>query len=339
MKAAVWYGGKDVRIEDLPDPHVNKNEVLVKVKSSGICGSDVHAFEGRSKRRVPPLVMGHEFAGVVAETGAGVQSLENGDRVVVEPKISCGRCEACRNGESNICSELRFIGLHVPGAFAEYVSVPAGSCYRLPDTISFDEASLIEPLSVSRHAVDITSTKAGGNLLIVGSGVVGLLIMMVAKTRTGCDVFVSDIIDYKLDLAKKLGANSVINSRREDPVKKVKELTNGKGVDAVIEAVGIQDSLQLALAAVKSGGHVTITGLQAQTVQIDVMRLVTNEITIRGDYLYTRGDFETSLDLITNGNVQLKPLITHTFSLTDIGKAVDVVTDASKEHVKILLRP
>lgn len=339
MKAAVWHGGKDVRIEDLPEPRIDKDGVLVKVKSSGICGSDVHAFEGKSKRRVPPLVMGHEFAGVVADIGTDVQDFQCGDRVVVEPKISCGKCPPCQSGRTNICLELKLVGLHAPGAFAEYIAVPAEACYKLPDYISFDEASLVEPLSVATHTVNVTPTKMGDSLLVIGAGVVGLLIMMVARSRVGCDVFVTDLIDYKLDLARKLGANAVVNSGRQDATKIVRELTNGKGVDAVIEAVGVQDTLQYALGVVKKGGNITVTGLQVQDIQIDIMKLVTNEINLKGVYLYAPGDFKTSLGLITNGIVQLKPLITHTFPLTEIAKAVDVLTSTKGDHVKIVLNP
>jgi L-iditol 2-dehydrogenase len=339
MKAAVWYGGKDVRIEEVPDPKVSSDEVLVRVKSAGICGSDAHAFEGKSKRRVPPLVMGHEFSGVVAGVGTGVLGFQNGDRVVVEPVVSCGVCEPCSNGRTNICNEIRFIGLHIPGAFAEYVAVPARKCYKLPDSISFDEAALVEPLSVAAHTVNMTPTKVGDNLLVIGSGVIGLMVLQVARRRVGGNVFVSDLIDYKLDLAKRLGANGIIHSGREDVSQTVRELTKGKGVDAVIEAVGVQETLQQALSAVKKGGEVTITGLLEQIIQVDVMKLVTNEITMRGDYLYTSGDFKTSLNLITNGTVHVKPLITHTFHLRDIARAVRVLTEGKEQHIKILLRP
>jgi 2-desacetyl-2-hydroxyethyl bacteriochlorophyllide A dehydrogenase len=339
MKAAVWHGGKDVRIEEVPDPKVNADEVLVRVKSAGICGSDAHAFEGKSKRRVPPLVLGHEFSGVVADIGTGVAGFQNGDRVVVEPVMSCGTCEPCRNGRTNICMQIRFIGLHIPGAFAEYIAVPANKCYKLPDIVSFDEATLVEPLSVATHAVKMTPTNVGDNLLIIGSGVIGLMILQVAKHRVGGNVFVADLIDYRLDVAKKLGADATIHSGRDDLSNRVKELTKGKGPDAVIEAVGIQDTLQQALAAVKKGGAVTITGLLQQVMQVDIMKLVTSEITIRGDYCYTSAEFRASLDLLATKTMQLKPLITHSFPLRNIADAVDVLTEGKEQHIKILLRP
>jgi L-iditol 2-dehydrogenase len=336
VHAAVWYGGKDVRIEELPIPRVNNRDVLVKVKSSGICGSDLHAFEGRSKRRVPPLVMGHEFAGIVADAGVDVQDFRNGDRIVVEPKLSCGKCDACRNGKTNICSDLKFIGLHAPGGFAEYVKVPAEDCHKLPDDVSFDEASIIEPLAVAIHALEITPKKTD-DLLVIGAGVVGLLITMVAAKTTGRNVIVSDVFDYKLELAKKLGASVAINSKSRSLSEKVVELTIGKGVDAVIEAVGIQQTLQQAMTAVKKGGHVTVTGLQEQEMLIDVMKLVNHEITLRGGYLYTTADFEASLSLAASKALPLSALVTHAFPLTEISKAVAALTNPTEEPIKILL--
>jgi len=339
MKAAVWHGGKDIRIEDVPDPIVKADEVLVRVKSAGICGSDAHAFEGKSKRRVPPLVLGHEFSGVVADIGTGVLGFQNGDRVVVEPIMSCGTCEPCRNGRTNICMQIRFIGLHIPGAFAEYIAVPARNCYKLPDNVSFDDAALVEPLSVATHATNMTPTKVGDNLLIIGSGVIGLMILQVARQRVGGKVFVTDLIDYKLDLARKLGADATIHSGRDDLSNRVKELTRGKGADAVIEAVGIQETLQQALNAVKKGGAVTITGLLQQIMQVDIMKVVTSEITIRGDYCYTSAEFKASLDLLATGTMKLKPLVTHSFPLRSIADAVDALTGGKEQPIKILLRP
>ena len=338
MRAAVWYGGKNVRIEDLPVPGLNSRDVLVKVKSSGICGSDLHAFEGRSKRRVPPLVMGHEFAGIVADAGLEVQDFRNGDRIVVEPKIFCGKCDACRNGKTNICSDLKFIGLHAPGAFAEYVKVPAEDCHKLPDNVSFDEASLIEPLAVAIHALEVTPKKTG-DLLVIGAGVVGLLVTIVAAKTTRANVTVSDVLDYKLELAKKLGASVIVNSKRQDLSEKVGELTLGKGVDAVVEAVGIQQTLQQAMTAVKKGGHVTVTGLQEKEMLIDVMKLVDHEITLRGGYMYTTADFEASLNLAATKTLPLNTLVTHVFPLIDISKAVAILTNPNEEHIKILLTP
>jgi len=312
---------------------------LYGYKSVGICGSEAQAFQGKSKRRVPPLVMGHEFAGVVADAGTGVRNFQNGDRVVVEPLISCGACEPCSMGRSNICLEVKLVGLHIPGAFAEYVAVPAKKCHKLADSVSFDMAAVVEPLSVGTHAVAITPAELGDNLLVIGSGIVGLMVLQVAKPRVGGKVFVSDLIDYKLELAKTLGADAVVRTGKEDLINKIGQLTNGKGVDAVIEAVGVQDTLQQALTVVKKGGNITVAGMLEGMIQLDVIRLVANEITIRGDYCYTTAEFKTALNFVANGTVQVRPLITHVFSLEEMARAVDILAEGKEKHVKIILRP
>ncbi|RLI37795.1 galactitol-1-phosphate 5-dehydrogenase, partial [Candidatus Bathyarchaeota archaeon] len=173
MKAAIWYGGKDIRIEDVPKPEIRSDEVLVEVKAVGICGSELHAYEGISKRRRPPLIMGHEFSGVIAEIGGEVEGFKKGDRVVVDPLNRCGVCEQCTAGRGNICRNVKLLGLHVSGAFAEYVPAPARNCYKLPDHVSFEEGSVVEPLSVGVHAVNRTPIKLGDTVLVVGAGVIG----------------------------------------------------------------------------------------------------------------------------------------------------------------------
>ncbi|MFQ6096069.1 MAG: zinc-binding dehydrogenase, partial [Candidatus Bathyarchaeia archaeon] len=167
-KAAVWYGGKDIRIEEVPEPDLGLNDVLVRVKAVGVCGSDLHAYEGISKRRVPPLVMGHEIAGQIVELGRDVKGLQRKDRVVVQPVLSCGECEQCRSGNENICRNMRLMGLHVPGGFAEYIAVPAKRCFGMPDQTTFEEACLTEPLSVAVHVVNNLPIGVDGTILIVG---------------------------------------------------------------------------------------------------------------------------------------------------------------------------
>jgi len=251
VKVAMWHGGKDIRIEDAPKPRIKRGEALIRVRAVGICGSELHVYEGISKRRVPPLVMGHEFSGEVAEVEDGGCGNPKGDRVAVEPIIRCGTCEQCARGRSNICSNMRLMGLHMTGAFAEYVAVPAEKCYKIPDNVSFEEGSTAEPLSVGLHAVNRASIGLGDAVVVLGAGVIGLMSVQAAKIAGAAKVLVTDLFDYRLKLARKLGADAVINVKEEDPVKVVMELTDGKGVDAILEAVGIQKTMQQAMTMVK----------------------------------------------------------------------------------------
>jgi len=339
MKAAVWYGGKDIRIEEMPKPEIKDDAVLIRVKAAGICGSELHAYAGVSKRRVPPLIMGHEFAGEVEEVGKNAEGVEKGDRVVVEPIIRCETCEQCMSGRSNICSNMKLIGLHLPGAFAEYVAVPAEKCYPMPNSLTFEEGSTTEPLSVGIHAVNRASIKLGDTVAILGAGVIGLMTLQAAKLMGAGKLFVTDLMDYRLNLARKLGADMVINSKKEDPVKKILELTNMKGVDAVLEAVGIQATMQQAMSMVKKGGNITAIGMLARTMDLEMLDAVAKETEIRGSYGYTPSEFKSALNLIDAGRADVKSVITHVFSLSDIGKGFETLHEEKDEVVKVVIKP
>jgi L-iditol 2-dehydrogenase len=336
MKAAVWYGGKDIKLEDLPTPKIKDDEVLVKVKAVSICGSDLHAYIGVSKRRIPPLVMGHEFSGEVVKLGSNVKGLKEGERVVLEPVLSCGKCVLCQRGRSNICENMKLVGLHLSGAFSEYVSIPARKCHKLPNSVSFEEASLVEPLAVAVHAVNLTSLEKGEDICIIGSGAVGLMTLQVVKNTNAGKIFVIDMLDYRLGLAKKLGATTTINAKKEDPVKEV--LADG-GVGTVFEAVGHQKTVQQALAMVGKGGKVTIIGMLEATMELGMLDVTVKEIEIRGSYGYTSYDFKLALKLIAEGRVKVKPLITHVLPLRDIAKGFDILSKGSENVIKVILKP
>ena len=339
MKSAVWYGGKDIRIEEVPKPKVTNNEVLVRVKAVGICGSELHAYEGISERRKPPLVMGHEFAGEIAEIGKVVKGLEKGDRVVVEPLIRCGVCEQCMRGQGNVCRNVKLVGLHVSGAFAEYVLVPAGNCHKLPDNVSFEEGSTVKPLAVGVHAVNRTPIKLGDTVVVIGAGIIGMMTLQAAKTAGAEKIFVTDVVDYRLDLAKKLGADVVINSRIEDPVKRVKELTNMKGADVALEAVGTQITVQQAMGMVGIGGRVTVIGMLEKTMSLGMLDAVVKELSIKGSYGFVSDDFKAALALISAGKANVKSMITNVLPLSDIAKGFELLHEKAEGVVKVVLKP
>jgi len=339
MKAAIWYGGKDVRVEEIPEPDVGDCDVLVRVRAVGICGSDLHAYEGISRRRVPPLVMGHEIAGEIADTGRDVKGLKRNDRVVVYPVLSCGECEYCRCGNENLCRDIRFMGLHVLGGFAEYVAVPADRCYKIAPGLAFEKACLTEPLAVAVHVADSSRMRVNDSILIIGAGAVGSMITQVVRLRTSGQIIVTDILDSRLDLAKKLGADVAINSREKDAVEEILTLTDGKGVDVSIEVVGIQSTVQQALASVKKGGTIIAVGLLEKNMEIDMMRVVTNQLELHGSYIYSDYDFRSSISLIANDKVNLQPYLTHIFALEDAQKGFEEMTTNKENVLKVILKP
>jgi len=339
LKAAVWYGGRDVRVEDVPEPKVGFDDVLIKVGAVGICGSDLHAYEGLSKRRVPPLIMGHEFAGDVVELGSNVKGLKKGDRVTVEPILSCGECVPCRRGQYNICLNLRFMGLHTPGALAEYIAAPAHRCYIIPDGLTYEEASLAEPLSIAVHALNRTSMRVDNSILIIGGGIIGSLILQVAKRKTSGQIIVTDLIDQRLRLAESLGADITINAGIEDVHGRVMEATSGQGVDVAIEVVGLQKTVQQAVSSVKKGGSVVAVGLLERLMAVDMMKVVSGEVEIRGSYACAGDDYQTSLNLICNHKVNLEPFLAHIFPLEEVLKGFEAMAGDGDRILKAIIKP
>jgi threonine dehydrogenase-like Zn-dependent dehydrogenase len=337
MKQAWWYGGRDIRIEDKQQRALEGHEVRVRVKAVGICGSELHAYTGASKRRTPPLLMGHEFAGEVAEMGKDACQFKVGERVAIEPLIRCGTCRPCQRGETNICVNRRLVGLHTPGAFAEYVIVPLSICHKMPNGLSFESASFAEPLANAIRAVGQTPLEVGDSLLVLGTGIIGLFVIQIARLRTGGDIIGTDLIEKKLELARRFGANHTINAMKEDVLNRTRELTHGAGVDHSIEVVGDQDTVRQAISATSQGGTVTVIGLMQQLMDLDVMEIVSKEIKLIGHYGYTGHEFATALDFIARGKVDVASLTSKTLPLERIVEGFEMM--AAQTAMKCIITP
>ena len=265
MNALVLTEYNHLEMQDRPRPVPATDELVVRVATCGICGSDVHGFDGSSGRRIPPLVMGHEAAGVVAETGANVREFRAGDRVTFDSTIYCGECRFCRAGQMNLCDRREVLGVSCgdyrrDGAFAEYVLVPERIVYKLPDAMPFEEAAMLEAVSVALHAVAVSDVRGGETALVIGAGMIGLLTLQ-AALAAGCSrVFIADVDATRLALGKQLGATETLHLSGGDLVRRCQELTEGAGVDLVLEAVGRNETVSTAIDAVRKGGTVTLIG-------------------------------------------------------------------------------
>lgn len=339
MKAAVWYGGKDIRIEDTPRPTVKSHGALVRVRSVGICGSELHAYEGISERRRPPLIMGHEFSGEITEVEGNTEHLSEGDRVAVDPVIRCGACEQCLRGRGNVCRNLRLTGLHTSGAFAEYVSVPARNCHKFSHNVSFEEGSIAEPVSVAVHAVNRTPIKLGDTVAVIGAGIIGLMLLQAAKLAGAARVFVTDILEYRLDFARSLGADMTVNAAAEDPVQKIRKATHGLGVNVALEAVGLEVTVRQAMEMAAIEGKLTIIGNLAKTMTLDIQDAVLKEFDIKGSYCYTQEDFRRAVNFIEDRRIDVKSLITNVFPLDEAEKGFELLEKKTDRVLKVLLTP
>ncbi|MBV9760236.1 MAG: galactitol-1-phosphate 5-dehydrogenase [Acidobacteriaceae bacterium] len=313
MKALLLseYGRLDV--VDVPLPRPGRAEVLVRVEACGICGSDVHGFDGTSGRRIPPIIMGHEAAGTVAAIGPGASGPREGDRVTFDSTIYCGYCEFCRRGEMNLCENRQVLGVSTPeyrrsGAFAEYVVVPEHILHQLPEGIAFAEAAMIEPLAVAVHAVAISAVPENGSALVIGAGMIGLLVLQSLRDSGCLRVYVADIDDSRLQLAKQLGAAHTINPKTTDTVSEIMRLTSSKGVDVALEAVGSTPTIKAAVESVRKGGTVTLIGNIAPSAEIPLQTVVSREIRLQGSAA-SSGEYPQCIDMLKRGAVDLKPLI------------------------------
>ncbi len=321
MKALILSEYKKLDIVDLEEPKPSEDDLLIRVQACGICGSDVHGYDGSTGRRLPPIVMGHEAAGIVEAVGGAVKGFRPGDHVTFDSTVFCGRCFYCRRGLVNLCDHREVIGASTPefrrmGAFAEYVTVPARITYSLPDNISFEHAALVEAVSVAVHAMSLTPVALDDTVVVVGAGMIGLLALQAAMLAGAGRVFVIDLDDSRLELARNLGATCTFNSNVCDPISEIRTLTLGRGADIALECVGILPSVNLAIEAVRKGGVVTLVGNVTPRVEIALQSTVTRQVRIQGSCA-SSGEYPACISLISRGAIRVKPLLSAVASLDD----------------------
>ena len=304
MRTLVYLGPRRMELQDAAPPAPRPDEVLVKVEASGVCGSDLHGYLGKSRNRVPPLVMGHEFSGTVTAVGADVRDLVAGAAVTVYPLITCGRCPACRRGDTSQCPARQVIGIHRPGGFADFVAVPRASVVPLPSSISVFTASLAEPLANAVHIFDRNAHGLVRRIAIFGAGTQGLMALHLARLLSPVTLVSVDIVPARLALARRLGATAALNAQTEDVVGRIRELSGGDGVDLAIEAVGSSPTRQAAVASVRTGGRVALLGLGEEITPLHALDIVNREVEIHGSYAYTYDNFVRAVELLGSGLIQ-----------------------------------
>ena len=317
-----------------PRPH----EVLIETRACGICGSDLHIFKGKHPAAPLPAGVGHELSGVVRKVGSAVGRLEVGQRVCVNPLLSCGRCHACRRGQPQRCEQMTFIHRAGGSGFAEFVLRDEDWVYPLPESLSFEEGTLIEPLSVALHAVNQAPLAAGSRVAIFGVGPIGLLVLQVARITGAGQVFAVDLQDHRLEMARRLGADVAINGRREDAVAAIREATDGLGVDAAFECVGHAEPLRNCLASLRRGGTAVAVGIfEEPMVMVDMMQFVGRELRLVGMIGYAH-EFDEALRLAVSGRVDLKPLISRVVPPAELQQAFDLLVSPQAREFKVLVR-
>ena len=341
MKAAVLVEKGRVEVRDVPAPDVGPDDVLVAPKAVGICGSDLHLYRhGRIGTSVVQgaMVLGHEPAGEVARVGERVQHVLPGDRVIVEPGISCGACFWCHKGDYNLCPHVRFLGIPPSdGAMCEQLAVPARFVHRLPDSKSWADGAMIEPFAVGLQAAKSAGVAPGDSVVVMGAGPIGLMVLQAARIHGATTLIAVDLEARPLELAKQLGATAAFDARQPDLAERVRELTGGRGADHAIEAVGVAASVQTALDLVRRGGTLTLVGIAPEPgVALNTMKIVRTGITLRSSFRYAHAHL-AAIALAAEGRADLRALVTHRYALSDAGRAFDDVANRRDGVVKAVV--
>ena len=344
MHALLLTAPSKLELLEYPKPEYGEDDVLVRIKACGICGSDIHGWDGSSGRRIPPLIMGHEAAGEVAAIGSAVQALNVGDRVTFDSTISCGRCSFCKTGQVNLCEARRVLGVSVPdyrqhGAFAEFAVVPRRIIYPIPDDMPFRHAAMIEPVSIAVHAVRRVTISPTDCAVVVGTGMIGMLVVQALRWAGAKRIIAVDKEGARLALARELGASDAIQSDSANVPAEIAKLTGGLGADLVFEAVGISPTVQLALQIVRRSGSVVLVGNLAQKIDFPLQSVVTRELKIFGT-CGSAGEYPLCIDLVARGEIQVEPLISELAPLNDGAEWFQRLSaPGGARFLKIILQP
>jgi L-iditol 2-dehydrogenase len=343
MKALVLEQYNNLVYTDFPDPDIGPNDVLIRVRSCGICGSDIHGMDGSSGRRIPSLIMGHEAAGVIGALGTAVSGWQVGDRVTFDSMVYCGECWYCQRGDTNLCDNRQVVGVSTPdfrrhGAFADYVVVPARVLYKLPENVTFEQGAFVEPVSIAVHAVNITRMSLGDTAVVVGSGMIGLLVVQVLKAAGCSRIFTVDLDQTRLDQSLQLGADEGLLSNKVDVAAEIRKRTNGRGADISFEVVGISPTVKLAIDCTRKGGQVTLVGNLQPNVELPLQSVVTREITINGS-CGSKGEYGPSLDLIARGVIKTDKMLSAIAPLSDGAAWFNRLYKGEPGLLKVMLQP
>lgn len=341
------YGKQDLRFEETDPPVIeNADDVIIKVKAAGICGSDISRYK-KLGPYVEGMVFGHEFSGKVVDTGEKVQHVKRGDRVAGCPTLYCGECESCRSGELAQCAKLHVIGAYQPGAYAEYVKLPAENVIPIPDNVDFDTASMVEPSSVVVHGLYRTKIQPGAEVAVMGCGNIGLLAIQWAKVFGASTVYAIDIDEEKLEIARAVGADVRVNPKEKAASEQIFEMTNGRGVDVAIESAGSPVTSAQVLALSKKGGEVLFLGIPYADVRIERFyfeKIVRNELTVLGSWNAISAPFpgkewRTSIHYMSIGKINVERMISHRLPLREGPVVFDRLVEGNGHYRKVLLYP
>jgi L-iditol 2-dehydrogenase len=343
MKALLLTAASTFEFTEFPTPEAGAGEVRIDIRACGICGSDIHGMDGRSGRRVPPLVMGHEAAGVISAVGAGVSDWQVGERVTFDSTEFCGDCENCHKGNFNLCDGRMVLGVSCAdyrrhGCFAEQVVLPTRILHRIPETMSFEKAAFAEPVAIALHAVNLAPVEFDQPVIVIGAGLIGLLVIQALKARGWQRVIAVDLEESRLIVAKQLGAAEAFSAKQENLASHLREICGGDGAQTVFEVVGAAAPVELAIRTTRKGGTVVLVGNVQPVVPLPLQEVVTRQIRLQGSCCCA-GEYPEAIARIHDGSIQVEPLLSATVPLVDGGDWFAKLATNSGGLLKVILKP
>lgn len=338
MLQAIMTAPGKIEFNEVPIPEIAENEVLIKIMSIGVCGSDIHVYHGKHPYTSYPVVQGHEVSGEITAAGAGVADLKAGDRVTFQPQVVCGKCYSCTHGRYNICDNLKVMGFQTTGTASRYFAVDAAKVLKIPDKLSFDEGAMIEPLAVAAHALGRAGEIKDKKILVLGAGPIGNLVAQTAKGLGAAAVMVTDISDYRLDIARQCGVEFCINTAHEDIGKALQEHFGPDKADLILECVGIGVTMEQAINNARKGTDIIVVGVFGAKAEIDLGLVQDRELRLIGTLMYREADYRKAIELLEQERIMLEPLITAHFSFQDYLKAYELIEARKDKAMKVIIR-
>ncbi len=337
MKQARLAEPEKVILEEVAKPTPGDNQVLIRVKRIGICGSDIHAYYDKHPYISCPIVQGHEFSGEIAEVGEKVEAISAGEKVTVMPQLVCGMCYPCTHGNYHICNELKVIGCQADGAAREYIAVDQELVVKLPQDMSFDYGAMVEPVAVGAHAVGRLGDVAGMKILVLGAGPIGNLTAQVAKGLGASTVLITDVSPFRLEVARACGIEHTVNVAEESLEERLDSAFGPDRADAILECVGVQETIAQAVALARKGSDIIVVGVFAEKPSVDIGLVQDKELRLIGTLMYQAEDYQTAVGLIRSAKVDLEPLITKHFPFRDYPRAYKYIEEYGDRSMKVLI--
>ena len=337
MLQAVMTQPGQIEFQQVEKPQIGPDEILMQTRRIGVCGSDIHVFHGKHPYTSYPVVQGHEVSGVVAAVGDAVEGLAVGDRITFTPQVTCGTCYPCQHGMYHICESLKVMGFQTGGAAQEFFVLPAWNVLKMPANIPLDEAAMIEPVSVAVHALIRGGDVTGKRVLVLGAGTIGNLVAQVAQAMGAASVMITDISDYKLEMARNCGIELTVNTATDDLDAAITQHFGPDKADLILECVGVQQTMDQAIALARKGTTIVVVGVFGERPRVDLGLVQDRELSLVGTLMYQKSDYEIAIELVSGGKLHLEGLVTHRFKFEQYLQAYEAIEASGGEYMKVMI--